>query len=305
MAEIGDRRPARAWDAESRGVRWHLELDGSVLLPGRLATGRLTLHAVQAVEARALVMTLIGEEHWRHRVTHHDANGTTRTEVVTSRSEVRRVPENLAGPLRLAAAERWEATFDMPVPPLGPPSLDAGDAGLSWTLETKLDIDDGFDSAIDVPVVVAQPTALLRAGAVHVGQFALYESADVAADGVAGSIALDPMPLVAGESFGGSLTLQLGARVKLQEIRAELRVEVAATVHDGELEVITAWSGVLAPAGGYEGAIQLPIAGSLGPRALPTVELPHGKAQATFHVILARAWAMDTHLVRDVTIATT
>ena len=62
---------------------------------------------------------------------------------------------------------------------------------------------------------------------------------------------------------------------------------------------------MLAPAAEYHGVIDLPISGELGPRPLPTVELPHGKAQATFNVILARAWALDTHLVRDVTIATT
>ena len=139
----------------------------------------------------------------------------------------------------------------------------------------------------------------------HVGQFALYESADVAADGVTGSIEFEPMPLVTGESFQGRIRLQVGERTKLQEIRAELRVHVEATVASGREETITAWSGVLAPEAEYHGSIDLPIAGDLGPRPLPTVELPHGKAQATFHVILARAWTMDTHLVRDVTIATT
>jgi hypothetical protein len=39
--------------------------------------------------------------------------------------------------------------------------------------------------------------------------------------------------------------------------------------------------------------------------ALPTIELPHGRAAAEVHVILARAWARDPHLVRDLAIATT
>jgi hypothetical protein len=38
---------------------------------------------------------------------------------------------------------------------------------------------------------------------------------------------------------------------------------------------------------------------------LPTIRLPHGKADAEFHVILAKAWAQDIHLVRDVAIAST
>ena len=305
MTDVRPEAAALAWDHESGGVEWHVELDRAVLLPGRLVGGRLALHATRNVEARQLVAALVGEEHWRHRVTDRNANGTTSTRVVTSREELRRVPEILHGPLRLVAGERWETAFDLPVPPMGPATLDAEDAGLEWRFEAKLDIDNALDSSTERPVVIAQPTALLRAGSVHVGQFALYESADVAADGVTGAIELEPMPLVTGESFEGRIRLQVGDRVKLQEIRAELQVDVEATVSNGEKETITAWSSVLAPEAEYHGSIDLPIGGQLGPRPLPTVELPHGNAQATFHVILARAWAPDTHLVRDVTIATT
>ena len=40
-------------------------------------------------------------------------------------------------------------------------------------------------------------------------------------------------------------------------------------------------------------------------RWLPTIRLPHGRADGQFHVILAKAWAQDTHLVRDVAICST
>lgn len=296
---------ALVWENESGGVEWHVELDRAVLLPGRLVGGRLSLLATRSIEARQLVAALVGEEHWRHEETRRDANGTMTTEVVTSRDELRRVPEQLHGPLQLTAGQRWETSFDLPVPPIGPASLDATEAGLEWQFEAKLDIDNEFDSSTERPVVIAQPTALLRAGAVHVGEFALYESADVAADGVTGSIEFEPMPLVTGEPFAGRILLQVGDRLKLQEIRAELRVLVEATVSSGRDESITVWSAVLAPQAEYLGTLDLPFTGEIGPRPLPTVELPHGRAQATFHVILARAFALDTHLVRDVTIATT
>lgn len=84
-----------------------------------------------------------------------------------------------------------------------------------------------------------------------------------------------------------------------------MRVLVEATVSNGRDETIATWSAVLAPEAEYLGEIDLPFTGELPARPLPTVELPHGRAQATFHVILARAWSPDTHLVRDVTIATT
>ena len=292
-------------DGDSHGVEWHLELDRRQLLPGRLVGGRMSLRAAQTVEARGVVVALDAEEHWRHRETTRDANGTTTTRVVTSRDELLREPVLVHGPLRLTAGETWQATFELPVPGMGPASLDAEDAGLSWTLAAKLDIDDGFDSSIAGPVVVAQPTALLRAGAVHVGEFALYERADVAIDGITGTIGFEPMPLVCGEAFSGRVALELPGSVKLQEIRAELRIQVEATVSGGESETITAWSGQLAPEGTYQGSVSFDISGSLDPRPLPTIELPHGRTQTTFHVVLAKALAVDTHLARDVTIATT
>jgi hypothetical protein len=305
VTEVRPEPVALAWDDESGGVRWHVELDRAVLLPGRLVGGRIALVAERFVEARQLQIALVGEEHWRHDESRTDANGNTTSETVTSRHDLPRVPEVLQGTLRLNAGERWEAPFDLPVPALGPATLDAQEAGAAWRLEAKLDIDNALDSSTERPVVIAQPTALLRAGVVHVGGFALYESVDVAADGVVGSIELQPMPLVTGERFEGRIRMAVGDRLKLQEIRAELLVHVEATVASGKQETITAWSAVFAPGGEYHGAFDLPISGELGPRPLPTVELPHGRAQAAVHVILARAWSPDVHLVRDVTIATT
>ena len=211
----------------------------------------------------------------------------------------------LSGPLALAAGETFEKAFELPVPPDGPASLEADDAGLDWTVEAKLDVEGGFDSRIGRPVVVVQPTALLRAGAVNVGEFGLYESADTAADGVTGTIALHPMPLVCGQPFTGRVELTASGSARLQEIRAELRVVVKATVSGGESETVTAWAGRLAPELELSGAQGFDISGVLPARPLPSIELPHGRTDATFHVILARPWALDSHLERDVAIATT
>jgi hypothetical protein len=305
VTETQPRAAGAAWEGSFGGVSWHVELNRSILLPGRLVTGRLVIRAERGIEARGVVVALIAEEHWRHRETRHGPNNTTTTEVVTSRQELLREPVQVHGPLQLAPGETWTATFEQPVPGMGPATLVADDAGLEWTFEAKLDIPGGIDSSIEHLVVVAQPTALLRAGAVHVGEFALYEQADSASDGVTGTIKLEPMPLVCGAPFTGRMELSLPASLNLQEIRAELRVKVEATVTGGEDETITAWSGVVAPAGTYQGSLGLDVAGAIDSRPLPTIELPHGRAEATFHVILARAWTLDTHLARDVTIATT
>lgn len=297
--------PPVVWTESSHGVDWRVELARADLLPGRLVAGRIQLAAHGAFEAEALRIGLTATEHWKHEETSTDSEGHTTTRIVTSREVVVREPVSLLDRVSLADGETREIAFEQPVPPLGPASLDADVAGLEWTFEAKLDVPGGFDSRLERTVTVHQPTALLRAGAVTVGQFALFDSADVAADGVTGALELDPVPLACGQPFRGRVVLQVPVRLQLQEIRAELRVHVEATVNQGRSEDITAWSAVLVPSGTLDGERTIEFEGVLDSRPLPTVELPHGKTAATFHLILARAWAPDTHLVRDVAIATT
>ncbi len=293
------------WTESSHGIDWRLELERDRLLPGRLVSGRVWLTAHGAFEAQRLLVTLLGTEHWQHEVTETDAQGHTRTRVVTSRAEVAREPVAVLDAVRLADGETREAAFQLPVPPLGPATLEANVAGVTWILEAKLDVPGGFDSRLERPVRVLQPTALLRAGVVPVGQFALYGGADVAEDGVTGSVELDPVPLACGEAFRGRILLHAPGRTELQEIRAELRVRVESTVGGGRQEDITAWAAVLVPTGILEGDRTIEFEGLLPDRALPTIELPHGRTAAGLHVILARPWAPDTRLVRDVAMATT
>jgi len=292
------------WTTSSHGVDWRLELERDALLPGRLVPGRIDLTAHKAFDARALVVALRAEEHWKHEVTTTDAQGHTQTHVETEHRELVREPVAVADAVHLGGGEARSWTFELPVPPLGPASLEADVAGVDWTVEAKLDVPGGLDSSIETAVRVLQPVALLRAGAVTVGEFALYPSADVATDGVSGSIALDPVPLCSGAPFSGVVTLEAAGARRLQEIRAELRVKVEATVPSGLDETITAWEGRL-PITELGGDRSLSLSGALSDQALPSIELPHGRTSATFHVILATAWARDPHLVRDVAIATT
>jgi hypothetical protein len=312
MAE-GSTRGALTWDDRDGGVAWHLELDRSILLPAQLVTGRLSIRAEHAVDARGLVITLIANEHWKHRETRTTGQGQTTTTVVTSRQDVAHEPVRLRGELHLGEGETFATEFELPVPPDGPASLQADDAGLDWTVEAKLDIPGGMDSTIERGVIVAQPTALLRAGAVQLGELALYDSADTGeleGDGATAAIELQPAPLVCGAPFTGSVTLQARSGTKVRGVRAELRVHVEATVSQGESETLTVWTGQLDGASGGDasdlaGDRTYRIQGTLPDRPLPSIELPHGKASATFHLILDRPWAADTHLVRDVAIATT
>jgi len=294
-----------SWQASSHGVAWTVSLDADRLLPGRLTAGSLTVTADDTFEARSLVAALVAIEHWQHEETSTDGQGHTTTRTVTSTDELRRVPVELSGPIRLSPGETRTFPFEMPVPPLGPASLEATVAGLTWTFEAKLDRPGWPDSRIEVPVRVVQPVALLRAGVVHVGEFALYPEADAGRDDLTAAIKLDPLPLCSGAPFQGDVILRSAEARRLQEIRAEIRVRVEATVSSGKDETITAWAAVLVPALEFQGERVLHFEDRLTDTPLPTIELPHGKASAQFHLILATAWARDPHLVRDITIATT
>jgi hypothetical protein len=224
---------------------------------------------------------------------------------VTTRHELVREPVQVAEAIELAPGERRSFEVQMPVPPLGPATLDATVATLDWTFEAKLDRPGWPDSRIEVPVRVVQPVALLRAGVVHVGEFALYPEADAGDPGLTAAIALDPMPLIAGSPFRARIALRCGAQRQLQELRAEIRVRVRATVPSGLSQTITPWGATISGPTEVAGERVLEVDGAFPDVALPTIELPHSTAHAEFHLILATAWARDPHLVRDLTIATT
>lgn len=295
----------RTWTGSSGGVDWTLSLQRDVLLPGRLVEGTLRLVARHGVEARGLLVTLLGEEKWRYETTTVGANGQTRTERRTGTAQLPPEPVRVAAPISLAAGETRDIPFQLPAPPLGPPSVDAEMVSVAWSVEAKLDIEGGMDSSIEAPVRVAQPVALLRAGVIPVGEFALYPSADAVDGSLTASIALDPLPLSAGAPFTGSVTLRSAEPVIVRGIRAELRVHVKATVSGGLQETITAWSGPVAGPETIRGELAFPLAGTVPPTAPPTCETPHGKAWAELVVILDRALARDPSVTRDVTIAST
>lgn len=299
-----DASMSMAWTASSHGVEWRLELERAVLLPGRLVDGKVTVKAERALDARGLQVALRGTEHWKHNVTTTDGQGNTSTHVETERKDLVHEPVAVSGELHLGAGEIRSWDVQLPVPPLGPATLEADVAGLDWVAVATIDVPGGMDPTIEVPVRVAQPVALLRSGAVTLGEFALYDSADVVGDGISGTIALSPLPVCSGEPFKAAVTLRAGLARRLQEIRAELRVHVKATVSEGLEQDIVAWSDRVATTE-LAGDRTFELAGTLASSALPSIELPHGRATASFHLILATAWAPDPHLVRDVAIATT
>lgn len=286
------------------GVHFELDLDRATLLPGQAATGSVRIAFGGGIEFRGIVASLIADERWKWERTTTDAEGRTSTETVTERHELQRLPVMLEGAGSHAAGDQREYRLELPVPPMGPATFDGHVSRLTWRIEVKLDV-PGFDPSIEVDVVVLQPTALLMAGALDLGQFALWPSADASEGDSRAAIALDPVPLCVGAEFGGLLSIATEV-AQLQEVRLELRTHIKATVSSGLSEEITLWSSRIAGEGRFGGGEQATaFNGSLPALWLPTSRLPHGRADAQFHVILAKAWARDTHLVRDVAIAST
>lgn len=287
------------------GFDLQLELDATDLLPGRLVDGRLRISSRHGGALRGARVTLVGTETWRYDQTTTDSNGHTQTATRTSNEDLPDVPIAVLGPTTVSAGEMLETPFQVPVPALGPPTFDGTELRVGWDLVANLDV-AGFDPTVVLPVRVLQPTSLLRAGVVDVGQFALFEEAAVTADDLAGSIRLEPMPLCLGAQFQGQVTMTGAAPRRVQEVRLELRVRVKATVSGGREETVTLWTGRLTGAGEFGGeAATYPFQGVLDDRLLPTIRTLHGRADAALHLVIATAWAPDPHLVRDVAICST
>lgn len=282
-----------------------LELEHQDLLPGRLVNGVARMRAEDGNEIRAARVTLVGVETWRYDQTTTDSQGHTRTETRTSTKDLPHVPIELLGPTSFGAGETREIPFQVPVPGLGPATFEGTELKVEWTLRLNLDV-PMFDPSVELPVHLLQPTSLLRAGVVDVAQFALFPEASVEAEGLRGTLWLDPVPLCVGAPFRGRLTLESGEERAVQEVRLELRVKARSTVGGGREETITLWAGRLAGEGGFGGgAAPYEFEGAVPERWLPTVVTEHGRADAAFHVVIAVAMARDPHLVRDVAISST
>lgn len=289
---------AIAKSGSSHGVDFEVELEGDGrLTPGRVATGRARLVFGRGMEIRGAYTSLVGTERCSVTTRSSDDDGGTETSWETW--ELPRVPVRLIGAEAIVAGTTREASFELPVPPSGPATLQDGPVRIAWEVELKVDV-PGLDPRLTVPVVVHQPAELARSAAGPAGAAA---SVEAAADGLRAAIALEPAPLVLGAPFRGSVTFSGDKREKYQEIRAELRLDIRATVSNGDHEEKTLWHDRLAGASEVGGETQrFDFAGELPATMLPTLVAPHGRATGTFHLVLGRRLWRDRHLVRDVAI---
>jgi len=290
---------------------WRMEVDPPVLLPGRPAAVTATFTPDRDLAARGVAASLRCVERYRYDTTEtsRGADGAMHSRRVThtDHHEIHRLDFALAGAMRLVAGqpETWRFAFE--IPGLGPATFEGEELRCDWTLEVKLDLPMRLDERVTRTVPVAQPTALLKAGVVATGQYGLFEEAPTNVDAFPAQVRLEPVPICLGEPFSGTFTVETPEPIEVQEVRLELRVLAQVTVSGGHSEELTVQRGRLVDdAGQFGGVFATHAFNADAVEAwLPSVDLPHGRARATFHVILARAWAPDIHYVRDVALATT
>lgn len=108
---------------QSGGVYFQSELERRTLLPGRSATGTVTLTVLSDVEIRGCVAALVATEQWKYTDTDRDSEGHTRTRTRTATHEPQRLPVMLLGPTTLSASAPRVLPVAFPVPPLGPATI--------------------------------------------------------------------------------------------------------------------------------------------------------------------------------------
>jgi hypothetical protein len=295
----------------SNAERWKLEVDPPVLLPGRAASFLVQFTPSRDLRARGVSAVLRCVERYRYDTTETtagpDGTGQTRSVTHTDHHEIHRLDFPLAGQLAMPAGQQQTWHFEVEVPGLGPATFEGEELRCDWTLEAKVDLPMRFDERLERRVLVAQPTALLKAGVVDTGQYGLFEEAPTNLDAFPAQIRLEPVPICLGEPFAGSFTVETAEPIEVQEVRLELRVHAQVNVSGGHREEIAVQFGRMEADGGRFGGPFAVHRFNADPvdAWLPSIDLPHGSARAVFHVILARAWAPDIHYVRDVALATT
>ena len=241
-----------------------------------------------------LIAALVATEQWQFE---EIIDATPRATSTQPHGDEDRGAAAAAGPCwptrsSLESGERRELAFEVPVPAARPGDARGDRQPADLGPRGQARPAGELDSAIVVPVVVLQPTALLRAGVVGVEEFALYEAADSATDVARGTVEIKPMPICVGAPIDGHLTIETSGQLDLQEVRLEIRVKAQATVSSGLDEELTLGPGGWLARGSSAAPRRSSRSAATSPATyLPTIELPHGRTDATFHVILARAWA--------------
>lgn len=177
-----------------------ITLDGPARVGDGL-TGSIRIRALSEVRARGAALRRVGLrlDETRQEREHRDAKGnvTRREAWVEARG---RLFDELgfvepAVPATLVAGQEWESTFQVPAPPLGPPSAHLGESIVAWALELRWDVPMGGDAWLAALLPLAQNPDLMAAGVGRQGGQSLMR--ELPADGGVITV-LSELPVPAG-----------------------------------------------------------------------------------------------------------
>lgn len=297
------------------GVDWTLQLEvpAAVYRPGDAVGGTVSLMPQRDIDARALVVSLIGTETYRYIERTRDSSRSGSDERQETH-ELLRQDTPIGGVTRVAAGQGFTVPFQVVIPPQAPPTFQSRVLTSAWSLEVRLDV-GGRDPSVEQAITILEPSSRLMT---TVAGAAVAARSDGTQDGAPFAIWLEPAPLLLGAAFRGTADL---TRPLEGDVRVELKVEVgagdgfgvgtsvalAAVLGSGRSntsETLVVWRGAVTPAGTTDGWYRYLFEGTLPAQLVPTVALPHGHARATLEVIVSRRLRPDTRYARDVALAT-
>ena len=178
-------------------------LDAPVQVGGSIA-GSVTLTATSDIESRGAHLRLVGVRLREERKSHSDKDSKGRTTHTENWVEVHgdlfekspfTEPEI---PATMHAGQSFEGRFELPAPPLGPPSAHLGEAIVAWALEVRFDVPRHSDVYLATLLPVGQHPDLLAAGVGKQGGMSMLDA--VSAHGATISV-LSHLPVAPGSQL--------------------------------------------------------------------------------------------------------
>jgi len=161
---------------------------GGPIVVGEAIRGHLMVVAQREIEARGVVLRLVGlrlvEE--RKSEDHEIGSGehtTTTTEswVEANGSLFETLPfTEPVLPSAMQAGQVFECDFLLPAPRLGPPAAHLGEAIVAWALEARWDVAMGGDAWVAAALNVEQNPDLVRAGVGRQGGLSMLDAVSLA-----------------------------------------------------------------------------------------------------------------------------
>jgi hypothetical protein len=223
--------PLAALSIDELVLRQSSGLDGTITIDnpdavriGEGITGRISVTAKKDINARGAALRLVGgllTENQEYREDRDDkGNVTHREDWVEVHGKLFAEDAFMDVPLppTMGAGQKFETTFLIPAPRLGPVTAHLGVAAVAWAVEARWDISMGGDERLAVPVTVHQNIDYLRSGAVRLEPGAMFDAWSVGD----GTIAVKPIPpLAPGTDVEVTVTWPSagsgrGARIELQ-----------------------------------------------------------------------------------------